>query len=397
LNLTEQFDPQLIWLALLGLEVEVTVPLPTSRLDLLTLSGNVCSVNVAVTVLEAFIVSVQVAPFIESHPAQPVKSDPVPGAAVRVTTAPTWYELPNGGGLDVELTVPVPLPALATVNATVTVKLPVLVAVPPAVVTLTGPVVAPAGTIAWTNASDRTVKLAPAPLKVTAVAPLRFEPLMLTVVPAGPFAGLKLPIAGGAATANTPELCAVPPAVVTLRGPVVAPAGTVAWMAESETTVKLALVPLNATPVAPVKPDPLIVTLVPTGPLAGAKPEIAGGTSTVNELVLVAVPPGLVTLHGPVVAPAGTVAWTAVSEVTVKVAAVPLKATAVAPVKPDPLIVTLVPASPLVGEKPEIAGAFTMVNELVLVAVPPGVVTLTGPVVAPAGTVARTAVSEVTV
>src|SRR6202040_3918108 len=75
-----------------------------------------------------------------------------------------------------------------------------------------------------------------------------------------------------------------------------------------------------------------------------------------NELVLVAVPPGVVTLSGPVVAPAGTVAWIAVAELTVKVALTPLNATAVAPVKFVPLIVTLAPTGPLVGAKLVIVG-----------------------------------------
>ena len=72
--------------------------------------------------------------------------------------------------------------------------------------------------------------------------------------------------------------------------------------------MKLALTPLNVTDVAPVKFVPLIVTLVPTGPLAGAKLEIVGGLTTVKLPLLVAVPPGVMTLSGPVVAPAGTVA-----------------------------------------------------------------------------------------
>ena len=41
-----------------------------------------------------------------------------------------------------------PLPAFVTVKVTVTVKLFVLVAVPPGVVTLSGPVLAPVGTVA---------------------------------------------------------------------------------------------------------------------------------------------------------------------------------------------------------------------------------------------------------
>jgi hypothetical protein len=79
-------------------------------------------------------------------------------------------------------------------------------------------------------------------------------------------------------------------------------------MAVAEVTVKLALTVLKLTAVAPVKFVPLIVTLVPTGPLVGAKLVIVGALTTVNALVLVAVPPGVVTLSGPVVAPAGTVA-----------------------------------------------------------------------------------------
>ena len=70
----------------------------------------------------------------------------------------------------------------------------------------------------------------------------------------------------------------------------------------------VALTPLNVTALAPVKFVPLIVTLVPTGPLVGVKLVIVGALTTVNAALLVAVPPGVVTLNGPVVAPAGTVA-----------------------------------------------------------------------------------------
>src|SRR5580704_9222897 len=104
-------------------------------------------------------------------------------------------------------------------------------------------------------------------------------------------------------------------------------------MAVAEVTVKLAAVPLNVTAVAPVKFVPLIVTLAPTGPLVGVTVAIVGAGMTVKLVAPVAVPPGVVTLTGPVAAAAGTVAWIAVSEVTVKLAAVPLNVTAVAPVK----------------------------------------------------------------
>ena len=125
----------------------------------------------------------------------------------------------------------------------------------------------------------------------------------------------------------------------------------------AEVTEKLALTPLNVTAVAPVKFVPLSVTLLPTGPLVGVKLVSVGAGMTVKLLVLVAVPPGVVTRSGPVVAPVGTVAWIAVPEVTVKLALTPLNVTVVAPVKFVPLIVTLVPTGPLVGAKLVIVGA----------------------------------------
>jgi hypothetical protein len=69
----------------------------------------------------------------------------------------------------------------------------------------------------------------------------------------------------------------------------------------------------------------------------------------------------------PVVAPAGTVAATYCG-VIVKLALVPLKATAVACSTPIPLIITVVPTPPLVGPKDEIVGdAVVVVVKLVVV------------------------------
>jgi hypothetical protein len=124
------------------------------------------------------------------------------------------------------------------------------------------------------------VKLALTPLKVTVVAPVKFVPLIVTLVLTGPLVGVKLVIVG--VTVNALALVAVPSGVVTLIGPVVAPLGTVACIVVAELTEKLALVPLNATAVAPVKFVPLIVTLVPTGPLVGVKLVIVGGLETVT-------------------------------------------------------------------------------------------------------------------
>ena len=91
---------------------------------------------------------------------------------------------------------------------------------------------------------------------------------------------------------NALALAAVPPGVVTLIGPVVAPLGTVAVIVVSEATVELvALTPLKVTAVAPVKFVPLIVTVVMTGgPLVGMKLVIVGGGSTANAIVQIPEP-----------------------------------------------------------------------------------------------------------
>jgi hypothetical protein len=212
-----------------------------------------------------------------------------------------------------------------------------------------------------------------------------------------PFATVPKSIAAGVKvtvldeeTVKPVELVPVPLGVVTLIGPVVAPLGTEVEIWVSELTVKVDEVPLKVTDVAPVNPDPEMVTAVPAGPLVGEKDEMLGGVAvvTVKLAELVPVPLGVVTLIGPVVAPAGTEVLIWVSEFTVKVAAVPLKFTEVAPVNPEPETVTVVPVGPLVGENELIVGAegVLTVKLVELVPVPFGAVTLIGPVVALLGT-----------
>jgi hypothetical protein len=138
----------------------------------------------------------------------------------------------------------------------------------------------------------------------------------------------------------------------------------------------------------------LIVTDVPTGPLVGLNDVIVGAPApvTVKFVELVAVPLGVVTRIGPVVAPVGTATVIFVpAPFTVKPGALTLlNETAVTPVKLVPLIVTDVPTGPLVGLNDVIVGAPAPVTVkfVELVAVPSGLVTAIGPVVAPAGTVA---------
>jgi hypothetical protein len=156
-----------------------------------------------------------------------------------------------------------------------------------------------------------------------------------------------------------------------------------------EITVKVSAdAPLKLTEVTPVKFAPIIVTTVPTAPSAGEKLVITGAGIRVKIAVLMAEPLGVATVIGPVVALTGTVAITRVSDVALKVdASTPLKATALMLVKPVPVIITVAPAGALVGEKPVTVGGGT-VNEVELETMPPGVVTLMGPVTAPTGTVA---------
>src|SRR5437867_3208759 len=241
---------------------------------------------------------------------------------------------------------------------------------------LMAPVVAPLGTVVLTWLSETTVKLAAVPLTPTAVAPLKPLPVSVTEVPTGPLAGANELITGAEMTVKALPLTPVPAPFVALMVPVVAPLGTVVSIRLSEATVKLAAVPLKATAVVPVKLLPVRVTAVPTAPLVGANEAIAGGTEpagvTEKLLVLVPVPASVVALMVPVVAPLGTVVSIRLSETTVKLAAAPLKATAVAPVKLLPVRVTAVPTAPLVGAKEVIAGGTEPAGgrEKVLVLVP---------------------------
>ncbi len=78
-----------------------------------------------------------------------------------------------------------------------TVKLPAEVAVPFGVVTLIGPAEAlMAGTVITICVLVLPVTIAETPFTVT-VPPVRFVPVMVTVVPGGPLVGVKLLIVGG--------------------------------------------------------------------------------------------------------------------------------------------------------------------------------------------------------
>src|SRR5690348_5164992 len=92
----------------------------------------------------------------------------------------------------------------------------------------------------------------------------------------------------------------------------------------------------------------------PGAPLAGLIPLIAGADGaagaaasppavTVNDASLVTVPAGVTTLIAPLIAASGTFVVICESDTTLKSALVPLKRTAVAPLRPLPPSCTIVP------------------------------------------------------
>src|SRR5574337_2177698 len=77
-----------------------------------------------------------------------------------------------------------------------TAKLIANVAVPPGVVTRIRPVVAPFGTVAVTSVADSTVNTAATPSNVTALAPVRCVPVIVTTLPGGPIIGATVVMVG---------------------------------------------------------------------------------------------------------------------------------------------------------------------------------------------------------
>src|SRR5438552_3135446 len=96
-------------------------------------------------------------------------------------------------------------------------------------------------------------------------------------------------------TVKLAALLAVPPGVVTLIGPLVAPAGTVVVIAVAELTVQAPLMPLNGLLKAAVKLVGQMFTRSPTAAAWSVKLVIVGVSLTVKLAALLAVPPGVVT------------------------------------------------------------------------------------------------------
>ena len=168
-----------------------------------------------------------------------------------------------------------PIIAASTVKADVAAGVTTVVTT-----TLPGPTTAVAGTVAVIDVALFSVTVAVAPPIVT-VAFVRPKPLMVTTLPAAPEAGeTELIVGGGGARTVKADVAAAKPVTVTttLPAPNAAAAGTAAVIVVA-LLVKVAAAPPMVT-VAPVKFEPLMVTVVPAAPVAGDTEVIAGAAST---------------------------------------------------------------------------------------------------------------------
>src|SRR5262245_22208932 len=131
--------------------------------------------------------------------------------------------------------------------------------------------------------ADQLVGVAVVPLNFTVLVPFvdpKFDPAIVTDVPTGPLAGVRLVMLGAVlpVTVKALPLLATPPTVTTTL-PLVAPDGTGTATLVADQLVGVAVVPLKLTVLVPfVDPKfvPAIVTDVPTDPLIGVSVVIVG-------------------------------------------------------------------------------------------------------------------------
>lgn len=220
----------------------------------------------------------------------------------------------------------------------------------------------------------------------------------MTIVPARPLVGEKL-VTESVGVKLAVLVASFPAGVDTEIRPVEALFGTIAWICVGDTSVNAAALAPNFTLFTAQKFVPLTVTVVPVGPLAGVKPEMVGcGAVDVREnrpVLALAWPAEFVTRTVPDVgALEGTVARIDVDDSTLYDDPTVPNRTPRAPEKPIPEIVTAVPAGPHVGVKPVTDSVTVKADALVTVS--PDAVTAMAPLVAPAGTVARSCVADTT-
>lgn len=245
-------------------------------------------------------------------------------------------------------------------------KLFELVAGPhPFTVTVMGPVpLVPLGTLITMVDTVLEVTVASIPFTCTTLfagVVLKLVPLIVTTVPIVPEEGLKEVIAGVGpqVTVKALALVAVAAPTITVIVPVVAPAGTVVVMPTVLLAVTTAVVPLNRTVLLAgvvLKLVPVIVTVVPVGPLEGVKPVTVGvaGVPTVKVGVKTPVKHFSRTNIGPETALVGTfvVMVVGVTELIIawRLGAKRTSRSAGSVPKFVPVMTTSVPTGPKVGE-----------------------------------------------
>ncbi len=284
---------------------------------------------------------------------------------------------------------------LVIVGGLATVKLEALQTVKPLTVTHIGPFVAPKGTKTVRLMEVDAVTVAEIPLNVTelfAGVVLKLVPEMVTVAPGAPVVGVNPVMVGVGSMVKFDAVVTVTPLTVIEIGPLVAPAGTNTVSVVEVAPVTVATTPLNRTVLfanVVLKLVPVMVTVAPTAPLVGVKPDMVGVPGTVKIPTLVTVTPLSVTEIGPVEAPGGTVTVSVVADAPVTGALIPLNSTTLllgVVLKLVPVMVTVAPTAPVVGLKPVIVCKGRTVNIEPLVRVNPLTVIEIGPVIAPAGT-----------
>lgn len=330
--------------------------------------------------------------------------DPVPTTAVMVFA---FTEENDAAGVPPKLTAVTPdklkpvMVIVSPVRAVVGVKdntfgdglnvKPVRVAVPPGVVTDILPDDPVPTTAVICVDETKLNEAAGVPPKETAETPVRFVPLMVTVDPLTAVAGVNEVIVGVGMKIN-PASVAVPPTVVTDTLPDV-PFATTAVTVVDDTGVNAdAVVPPKLTSLAPVRLVPVMVIVAPLAAVVGVN-EVMMGPGINVKPASVAVPVGVVTETLPEELVDATMAVMVVAERNVnELAGVPLKLTAVTPVKLVPVIVMVAPDTAVVGANDVMVGEALNVKPA-RVAVPPGVVSETEPD-DPAATTAVTWVAD---
>jgi hypothetical protein len=228
---------------------------------------------------------------------------------------------------------------------------------PPGVVTWTFPDKLPAATMAVIVVLLTTKKLVAAtPPKLTAVAPVKFVPVIVTIAVAAALVGKKLVMVGARKVklANGVE---VPPGVATRIFPALPTPPTFAVIVVGLITMTpVAVTVPTVTMAGATKFVPVIVIRSPATPLVGVM-LVMVGVGTKVKPTREAVPDGVVILTLPLTPPVATTAVIWVADTGAKLAAaVPPKLAAVGPPRFVPLIVIVAPGPAVVGEKLVIVG-----------------------------------------